>query len=118
MSTVPAAVSVPARAPRTPSRRIARAGRPAKAGMLRRRPSSAIETTPDTVSAQRLSAWLVPALLAVAMLAAFSVLCLPALRAQLAIGWLPLWLMLAPLSAAAALATTRGVSDRSRVPHR
>ena len=116
MSAVPAAVSVSVRAPRAPrapSRRPVRSGRQMPAGLVRRRASGRTDTMPDPASAP-----LVPALLALAALAAFAVLCLPALRAQLAIGWLPLWLLLAPLSAAGALAATRGLSDRSRVSHR
>lgn len=107
MSAVSAAVSAPARAPRAWSRRSARAGRPAAAGMVRRRLAGAAETAPDSAAS-----WLVPALLALGALAAFAVLCLPALRVELAVGWLPLWLLAAPLSAAGALGLVRRFSDR------
>lgn len=106
MSAVSAAVSAPARAPRACSRRSALAGRPVAAGMVRRRPVGAAETASDPAVS-----WLVPALLALTAVAAFAVLCLPALRVELAVGWLPLWLLACPLSAAAALGIVRRVGD-------
>ena len=101
-AAVSAAVPIRVRRPAVQERRRSFAPRPAAAGGPRRSPSAG---APVGFGA-------VPALLALAAVAAFAVLCLPALRIELAVGWLPLWLLAAPLSAAGALGLVRRVSDR------
>lgn len=101
MSAVPAAASAATHILRMQADRPVRRLRPVVTDATPRKVPAG--TTADTAHTPDLA----PALLTVAGLAAFALLCLPALRAELAIGWLPLWLLAAPLAGWAALRLTR-----------
>lgn len=99
MSAVSAAVAAPLRTFQRSARRSLHAAWPAAAGAPRRPGGKAPVSGPAALD-------MAPVLLATAGLAAFAALCLPALRIELAIGWLPLWLVAAPLASWAALRLT------------
>ena len=102
MSAVSAAVAAPLRTFQRSARRSLHAAWPAAAGAPRRPGVGGRAPVPGPAALD-----LAPVLLATAGLAAFAALCLPALRIELAIGWLPLWLVAAPLASWAALRLAR-----------